>query len=176
MPDFFEGGTADISWYPPTNEEQVQLLQQFLHTKTALPPAFSKIFDIVQGGNMYAIGGTYESWSILGLCWGGKIATLCAGSNDGLFKAAVQCHPAMLDVNDAERVNVPFVCLVSKDEPADDVRAFMAKLRVPNHVQIFCTEVHGWMAARADLEHPEVSREYERGYRTVLEFFGRHAK
>ncbi|OJJ54434.1 hypothetical protein ASPSYDRAFT_61054 [Aspergillus sydowii CBS 593.65] len=175
MPDFFEGGAADISWYSPTNEEQEQLLQQFLHTKTTPLPAISKISAMVQGGNMYAIGGRYESWSILGLCWGGKIAALCASSRDKLFKAAVQCHPAMLDVNDAERVNVPFACLASKDEPSGDIMAFKAKLCVPNHVEIFTTQVHGWMAARADLEIPEVAREYERGYRIVLEFLGRHA-
>jgi len=81
----------------------------------------------------------------------------------------------MVDPNDAKTINVPFACLASKDEPADDVKAFKANLTVPNHVETFSTQIHGWMAARSDLEDPEVVKEYERGYKTVLDFFHSHA-
>jgi dienelactone hydrolase len=81
----------------------------------------------------------------------------------------------MVDPNDAKSINVPFMMLASGDEPANDVKAFKANLQVPNHVETFPTQIHGWMAARANLEDAEVKKEYERGYKTVLDFFHQHA-
>jgi dienelactone hydrolase len=175
IPDFFEGSPADISWYPPTTDEHKQKLGNFFQTQAAPPKTLSKIPDIVKEANQAAPGGAFQSWSILGFCWGGKIAALSAGADNKIFKAAAQCHPAMVDPNDAKTINVPFACLASKDEPADDVKAFKANLTVPNHVETFSTQIHGWMAARSDLEDPEVVKEYERGYKTVLDFFHSHA-
>jgi len=64
--------------------------------------------------------------------------------------------------------------LASKDEPAEDVKKFEANLKGEKHVEIFGDQIHGWMAARADLEDKRVVSEYERGYKTLLEFFGKH--
>lgn len=77
----------------------------------------------------------------------------------------------MVDPNDAEGVTVPTMLLASKDEPVDDVKKFEERLRVPKHVETFGDQIHGWMAARADLEDARVKEEYERGYKTVLKFF-----
>jgi dienelactone hydrolase len=175
MPDFFEGNPADISWYPPTTDEHKQKLGNFFSTQAAPPKTLSKIPNIVAEANKLAPGGAFSSWSILGFCWGGKIAALSVGADNKLFKAAAQAHPAMVDPNDAKSVNVPFAMLASKDEPANEVSAFKANLQVPNHVETFSTQIHGWMAARSDLEDPEVRKEYERGYKTVLEFFHQHS-
>ncbi|OGE47839.1 hypothetical protein PENARI_c036G09081 [Penicillium arizonense] len=175
MPDFFEGSPADISWYPPTTDEHKEKLGNFFSTKAAPPKTLSKIPGVVAEGNKLAPGGNFQSWSILGFCWGGKIAALASGTDNKLFKAAVQCHPAMVDANDAKAVNIPMAMLASGDEPAQDVKDFEANLKVPKHVETFSTQIHGWMAARADLENPEVRKEYERGYKTVLEFFHQHS-
>lgn len=175
MPDFFEGSPADISWYPPTTDEHKQKLGNFFQSKAAPPNTLSKIPNVVAEANKLASGGSFQSWSILGFCWGGKIATLSVGAENKLFKAAAQCHPAMVDPNDAKNVNVPLATLASKDESAQDVEAFKTNLQVPNHVETFSTQIHGWMAARSDLEDAEVRKEYERGYKTVLEFFHQHA-
>lgn len=174
IPDFFEGSPADISWYPPTTDEHKQKLGNFFQTKAAPPNTLSKIPNVVAEANKLASSGSFQ-WSILGYCWGGKITTLTVGAENKLFKAAAQCHPAMVDPNDAKKVNVPMALLASKDEPTQDVEAFRANLQVPNHVETFPTQIHGWMAARSDLEDPEVRKEYERGYQTVLEFFHQHA-
>ncbi|KAJ5110244.1 hypothetical protein N7532_002889 [Penicillium argentinense] len=174
MPDFFEGNPADISWYPPTTDEHKKKLGNFFSTQAAPPKTLSKIPKVIEEGNKYAAAGSFQSWSILGFCWGGKIAAISAGNDNKLFKAAAQCHPAMVDPNDAKSINVPFVCLASKDEPAADVDAFKANLQVPSHVETFPTQIHGWMAARSNLEDPEVVKEYERGYKTVLDFFHQH--
>jgi dienelactone hydrolase len=80
----------------------------------------------------------------------------------------------MIDPKDAEGIQTPIVVLASKEEPADKVKEFEDALSVPNHVEIFDDQIHGWMAARADLEDARVKEEYTRGYKTVLSFFGKH--
>lgn len=87
------------------------------------------------------------------------------------FSAAASCHPAMVDPADADGIAVPMVLLASKEEPADKVKAFEAALQGPKHVETFADQIHGWMAARADLADEGVRREYERAYKTVLGFF-----
>lgn len=82
----------------------------------------------------------------------------------------------MVEPKDAEGIKIPLILLASKEEPADKVKEFEAKLSVPKHVETFGDQVHGWMAARADLKDPRVKEEYTRGYKTVLEFFGKHWK
>jgi dienelactone hydrolase len=110
----------------------------------------------------------------LGYCWGGKISSLAAGKDEKLFKAAAQAHPAMVDPNDAKQVKVPMALLASKDESVDAVNAYKENLTVPKLFETFPTQIHGWMAARANLQDPEVVKEYERGYKTVLGFFHEH--
>jgi len=175
MPDFLEGNPADISWYPPTTDEHKKKLGNFFSTQAAPPKTLSKIPNVVAEGNKLAPGGNFQSWSILGFCWGGKIASLSSGSENKLFVAAAQCHPAMVDANDAKVVNIPMAMLASGDEPVQAVKDFEANLTVPKHVETFSSQIHGWMAARSDLENPEVRKEYERGYKTVLEFFHQHS-
>ena len=81
----------------------------------------------------------------------------------------------MVDAKDAAGIKVPIAILASKDEPAADVEAFEKALTVPHHVETFADQYHGWMAARADLTDERIKSEYIRGYKTVVEFFGKHA-
>ena len=106
----------------------------------------------------------------MGYCWGGKIVSLVSGQGTK-FKAGVQVHPAMVDAGDAEKVTIPMCMLASKDEPADDIKKFESALKTTKHVETFPTQIHGWMAARADLNDPEVKKEYERGYAVAIHFF-----
>lgn len=81
----------------------------------------------------------------------------------------------MVDANDAKAVNIPMAFLASKDEPVQDVKDFEANLKVPKYFETFPTQIHGWMAARSDLENAEVRKEYERGYKAVLQFLHQHS-
>ena len=90
------------------------------------------------------------------------------------FKAGAECHPAMVDPSEALNIQIPLCMLASADEPAEDVKKFEANLKGEKHVEIFGDQIHGWMAARSDLEDTRVKGEYERGYKTLLEFFGKH--
>jgi dienelactone hydrolase len=175
IPDFFEGEPADISWYPPTTDETKQKLGKFFETKAGPPATLSKIPGVIADANKLSPSSGNFTWGILGYCWGGKVANLAVGAEGGSgFKAAVQCHPAMVDPNDATKVKVPMALLASKDEDPAAVKGYQDNLKVANHVETFSTQIHGWMAARSDLADPEVQKEYERGYRTVLSFFHEH--
>jgi dienelactone hydrolase len=170
MPDFFEGSPADISWYPPGDDkEKGEKLGEFFKTKAAPPKTLERIPKIVQELNKRGI----EQWGIVGYCWGGKIVNL-ASKEDSLFKVAAACHPAMVAAEDAPGITIPYAMLPSGDEPKDDVQSWEKGLKVPHIVEWFPDQVHGWMAARADLEDSKVKSEYERGYKTVLDFFHKH--
>jgi len=168
MPDFFEGEPADIAWYPPDTSDKEEKLGAFFKNKAGPPLHLPKIKEIIKEAGEH--NPNITTWGIMGYCWGGKIASLVAGESTK-FKAAVQAHPAMLDPTDAEKVQIPMCVLASKDESADDVKKYGEDLKVTKHIETFGTQVHGWMAARADLKDKEVLKEYERGYAVALHFF-----
>ena len=146
MPDFFEGSPADISWYPPDNDEKGQKLGEFFKTKAAPPKTLERIPKVVnelKNGPAQGI----STWGIVGYCWGGKIVKLSSGEGT-LFKAAAACHPAMVDPADAPKITIPIAVLPSKDEDKDAVSKFEQGLKVQNSVEWFPDQVHGWMAAR----------------------------
>lgn len=107
------------------------------------------------------------------MCWGGKVISLTSQSGTP-FKAVAECHPAMVDPSEAANIEVPLCMLASGDEPAEEVKKFEANLKAPHHVETFGDQIHGWMGARADLSVQRNKEEYERGYKTLLEFFGKH--
>jgi dienelactone hydrolase len=80
----------------------------------------------------------------------------------------------MVNPDDAANIKSPLCLLASKDEPAEDVKKFEANLKGEKHVETFGDQIHGWMAARSDLEDARVKSEYERGYKTLLEFFAKY--
>ena len=82
----------------------------------------------------------------------------------------------MIDPAGAEGISVPYALIASGEDPAKDVKAFEDKLKVPHVVETFGDQVHGFMAARAELSNPRVKEEYARGYQTLLSFFAKQWK
>lgn len=80
----------------------------------------------------------------------------------------------MVAGDDAPGITIPFIMLPSKDESKEDVEKWEKGLKVSSQVEWFPDQVHGWMAARADLDDAKVKKEYERGYKLVLDFFHKH--
>jgi dienelactone hydrolase len=171
IPDWFEGSPCPIEWYPPTTEEKQKNLGAFFGKN---PPSgvAGKLPDLVK--SLEAKYPSVKSWGILGFCWGGKVVSLITSGDSNPFSAAAEAHPAMVDPKEAESIKVPFIMLASGEEPEDKVKQFEDALNVPKHVEIFKDQVHGWMAARADLSNDRVKDEYTRGYKTVLDFFAKN--
>lgn len=160
MPDFFEGSPADISWYPPDNEEKGKKLGEFFNNQAAPPKTLNRIPKVLEEAK--AKHGI-QRWAIVGYCWGGKIVNLI--SQEGTpFRAAASCHPAMVDENDAPGVKIPFIMLPSKDEPKEDVEKWQKAIKTKNVVEWFPNQVHGFMAARGDLKDEAVKKDYEKAY------------
>ncbi|KAI9887900.1 MAG: hypothetical protein M1823_000288 [Watsoniomyces obsoletus] len=168
MPDFFDGKPADFSWYPPDNDEKKQKLGAFFQGPASGQKVAPRIIKVA--GLLSEKYPNIQSWGIVGFCWGGKMVSITSGEGTP-FKVAAECHPAMLDPEDAGEITIPLIMLASKDEGAETVKAFQEKLKVKNHVERFGDQIHGWMAARGNLEDPKVKTEYERGYKTLLTFF-----
>jgi len=105
------------------------------------------------------------------------VVSLVTSADTNPFKAAVECHPAMVDPNDAKGIKVPLCMLASRDEDAEAVKRFEENLSVEGkHVEVFGDQIHGWMAARSDLSDERVKSEYKRGYETVVDFFSKYVK
>ncbi|RAK79069.1 alpha/beta-hydrolase [Aspergillus fijiensis CBS 313.89] len=172
MPDWFKGKPCPVEWYPPdTPEKQSKLGEWFgQNSPVAVAEALPAYVEAVQAANP-----TITSWALIGFCWGGKVTELVTSNpSTNPFAVAAAAHPAMIDPAGAEKIAVPYILLASQEEAPETVQAFEAKLSVPHHVETFGDQVHGWMAARADLSDPHVREEYLRGYRTVLRFLGEH--
>lgn len=167
IPDFFGGKPADISWFPPDTEEKGQKLGAFFKDPAdpqkaagripALAAAIKKEFGV-------------EGLAAVGFCWGGKVVNLSVREGTP-FKAAAVAHPAFVDPEDAAQVTVPIAILPSKDEDSEAVTKYVDALKVKNLRENFSDQIHGWMAARSNLEDENVKKEYQRGYETVLGFF-----
>jgi len=172
IPDWFEGKPADISWYPPDTKEKGEKLGNFFQTTGAPPTTAGKIPSYIQ--SLQASYPNLTSFGIVGFCWGGKIVSIVTSSPDTVFKAGAECHPAMVDPSEAEKIRIPLMMLASGDESKEDVEKFEKNLQGEKHVEIFGDQIHGWMAARADLSDQKVKAEYERGYSVLLSWFQKY--
>ncbi|KAJ2980077.1 hypothetical protein NUW58_g7041 [Xylaria curta] len=171
MPDWFKGEPAPLGWFPPNTEEKQKSLGAFFQKNP--PPGVAAQAP----GYVKALSEKYpeiKEWAVLGYCWGGKVVSLVTALPENPFKAGVSVHPAMVDPKDAEHIKVPLALLASKDENPEDVKKFEANLTGPKYVETFPDQIHGWMAARSNLEDERVKSEYKRGYQNVLKFLSEH--
>ncbi|GFP59349.1 uncharacterized AIM2 family protein C30D10.14 [Trichoderma asperellum] len=170
MPDWFKGKPCPIEYYPPDTPEKQKALGEFFAT---FPPPKIAGYVPEYVDAVKAHSPSVSKLAMLGYCWGGKVVALTVKAPTNPFAAAAAAHPAMVDPADAEGLTVPFALLASKDEDVTAVKQFEEALKVPHHVETFADQIHGWMAARSDLTNDRVKEEYERGYKTLLEFFGK---
>ncbi|KAI1321852.1 dienelactone hydrolase [Xylariaceae sp. FL0255] len=171
IPDFFGGNFANIEWFPPDNPEKGEALQSWF--KIAMWPIHRpKIPGILKSAEK--VNTNIKDWGIIGYCWGGKMASMVASDEPGLFKVAIQTSPAQLDPADGAAVKIPMMLLSSKDESDADTKKYDESLTVPKYCTRFDDQVHGFMSARADLGDAKVKAAYEKGYQMSLAFFKDH--
>jgi len=167
MPDFFNYDYARDHWFPQDTEEKKAARERFSATSADIPTAVSKVHPMI--AELRAQYPDIKEWDAIGYCWGGKIVALTSGA-DTPFAAAVLTSPSRMTGADASNVTIPMAVLASKGEPAEGVEAYRQNLKVRKHVEVFESQVHGWMSARADLKDDKVRGEYERGYKVALNF------
>jgi dienelactone hydrolase len=116
MPDFFGEHPQDMANFPPKTPRQFAAIKAFMEG-----PAYPPKSAALVGPLLDAIRRDHpeiESWAICGFCWGGKVATLLSRQGT-IFKAAAQCHPSLLELEDAKKVSIPMCVLPSMDEEVE---------------------------------------------------------
>jgi hypothetical protein len=114
MPDFWGDNAQDLSLFPLKIHAQTKLIMDFFDSGLANPKKTAPLIPPLLE-NMKKQHPEIEESAIMGFCWGGKMAALFA-VNGGFFKAAVQYHPSLLDVENAKNMTIPVCVLTSMDE------------------------------------------------------------
>ncbi|KAJ4393338.1 hypothetical protein N0V93_002546 [Gnomoniopsis smithogilvyi] len=168
MPDWFNGNAVPIEWYPPDTKQKQKDLSEWFRRNAPhdVAAALPKYVSALQEANP-----TIKSWALIGYCWGGNVVELTTSARNNPFSISAAPHPAMIDPTGADKISVPYIMIASGEEPAEAVKEVQDRLKAPHQVEIFPDQVHGFMAARADLSDPKVKAEYARGYKLVLDFF-----
>ncbi|KAL7757060.1 hypothetical protein ACKLNR_014053 [Fusarium oxysporum f. sp. zingiberi] len=127
IPDWFEGRPCPIDWYPPNTSEKQENLGAFFqkHPPTKVAGQVPELLKAAKAKYPEII-----DWAIIGYCWGGKVVSLVTKADSTLFKAGAECHPAMVDPQDAEGIKTPLILLASKEEPDDAVKQFEANVHI----------------------------------------------
>lgn len=113
MPDWFGDHPQDLDNFPPKTPKQFKAILDFMQGPGNPEKTVPLIAPLM--GDIQKAHPEIESWCILGFCWGGKIASLVCQKGT-IFKAAAQCHPSLLETEDAKKVVVPMCILPSQDE------------------------------------------------------------
>ncbi|PTU25343.1 hypothetical protein P175DRAFT_0498465 [Aspergillus ochraceoroseus IBT 24754] len=174
IPDFFIGDGAKPEWFPTDTDEKKAALGAFFTQKAAFGENVKVLLESVQAYK----GGfpSVEKWGAYGLCWGGKVLALSSGPETP-FVATAQVHPGRMERADAEPIAIPHAILASKDEPAEEVKAYaeiIERKAVGGFVETYETMWHGWMGARANLQQESSLKEYTRGYTQLADFFDKY--
>ncbi|KAH8705228.1 putative dienelactone hydrolase [Talaromyces proteolyticus] len=172
VPDWFDGCVAEKAWVPPVTPEQQEKLGGFIQNKASPGLVVPRVLEFTK--DIKNVFTSVEKIGIFGFCWGGKLASLACQQDKDSFVVAVQTSPARIDPEEAKNVSVPMALLSSGDEDADLIAKFADNLHSDKLLEVFSTQIHGWMSGRGDLEDPNVKAEYERGYKIAVGFFDKH--
>ncbi|KAL9541236.1 hypothetical protein MBANPS3_009240 [Mucor bainieri] len=143
MPDFLHGDYAT----PALLADIPKLLEWVGRVGT-----IEVVTPDVERSVKYLKEGGVDAATLVGFCWGAKIAVQLT-STMPFFVGASLVHPSFVDVKDAEKAGAPILALPSKDEP--DMTEYMEVLakkpfgKQCKHVR-FDDMVHGFCAARGD--------------------------
>lgn len=172
IPDFFE---PEEAWpaepFPPVTESERKRLGEFFNTTAGQDKAnkkLKKLGETLKGDNARKI-------AVYGLCWGSKVAINVSGETS-LFDAIAMIHPALVVVDDAKQIKVPFAMYPSKNESEDDYNQIIKLLEDSPHVskndyKYYKNMSHGWAGARGNLKDEETSKDFHEVYTRLVQFF-----
>ncbi|XP_060182184.1 endo-1,3;1,4-beta-D-glucanase-like [Lycium barbarum] len=114
----------------------------------------------------------------VGFCWGGKVVTDLAKSDD--IQAAALLHPAFVKVDDIKDVKEPVAILAAENDsisPPELIKQFeeilSSKPEVDSFVKIFPSDEHGW-TLRYNVEDKEAVRSAEKAHRDMLHWLTKY--
>lgn len=113
MPDFWGDHPQDLTNFPPKTPQQRQAVMEFM-TGPANPQTVLSSMEPLHAA-FQKHSPEIRTWSIVGFCWGVKMAALMTTAGTK-YRAAAGCHPSLMDVQDAKQITVPFCVLPSQDE------------------------------------------------------------
>ncbi|TIA74922.1 hypothetical protein E3P91_00688 [Wallemia ichthyophaga] len=173
LPDFFRGKPFPLEKFPPGNEADQSELGKFFSTVAAPPARIPELINI--SGELRA---KHDKVGLVGFCWGAAIALNAATQDAKLFDAVAVLHPAMLDAGVVEKVKTPIGFFPSKDEDGSEVKKVIDILssnefKEKNVYHHFNTEkaIHGFAAARCNLQDEEAKKVYVEAYERLTTFF-----
>lgn len=176
MPDLFDGEGLSLDLLPVDTPEKRDTMQRFMSEKAGFQPNVDALLRLVADvkTNYPSVGpvGAY------GLCWGGKVIALASRAGTPLAASAT-AHPGRVEVDDARALTIPHAALFSRDDATPEIVAAYSRVldeKDGSFAETYADMHHGWMGARAKLDDPANVKEFERGYRTLAEFFAKHLK
>lgn len=172
MPDFLHGSYATADMFDGSEAGTIKMKKYFGGFPAAADSQSEQIGkalkDLKEQG--------YKSVGTVGYCWGWKATVLSSCVND--FSAIATVHPSFIDLEDAEKVNIPTCLLPSKDEDkktTDGVyEALEKKNPGKNFIKWYPTQPHGFAAARGDLSGGEATTAYQDAYAELIKFFRKY--
>lgn len=158
IPDFFKDKAWPAEKYPPKSPEFKEEFAEFLGKVanwTLLAPKVEQVFRHYQKTK------GCSAFSVIGLCWGAKLAV--ASYPFANLKSIVGVHPSFLNADDAKDPKVPTLLLPTGDDNLEDYESGLA---TDNHLitidNQFNDMFHGFLGARGHWEDPhQKSRAWE---------------
>jgi dienelactone hydrolase len=168
IPDVRDGRNWPINLYPPPADKKEEFYK-WLENDGNFERAANYIracidFLIEEKGA--------RSISLLGICWGAKVATLIDSYN-GKVKAVVGPHPSFLKIGDGENVTVPTLLMPAQEDNLTIYLAGVLRNPEPKKVLVsehYVTTFHGFLGGRGQWEKPEEKPYYDKAREELCNF------
>jgi dienelactone hydrolase len=173
VPDVRRGKNWPIDQYPPPDEETKKKFYKYLESD-ANPSLRSIEVKATIDFLMREKGA--ETVSLLGLCWGAKVAALIDSYN-GRVKCVIGAHPSFLKSEDGEKATVPILMMPCKE---DNLTVYLTGcLKNPNPSlftisQDYIGTFHGFLGARGRWHLAEESPFVEQAKQDISQFVLSH--
>ncbi|XP_027332259.1 endo-1,3;1,4-beta-D-glucanase-like [Abrus precatorius] len=168
VPDFFNGDPIDL-------EDVNRPLPVWLkdHEPEKGFEAAKPIIEALKSKGASAVGA-------VGFCWGAM--AVCDLGKSRLIEVSAILHPAFINVDHIDGVNVPIAILGAELDtvtPPELVNQFEqvlnAKPEVDSYVKVFPNVPHGW-TTRYNPEDPEAVKSAEEAHQILLDWFDKYLK
>lgn len=169
IPDVRRGKNWPIDQYPPPNDEIKAKFYKYLENDASPSLRGVEVKETIDF--LFREHGA-KTVSLLGLCWGAKVASLIDSYN-GRVKCVIGAHPAFLKPEDGEKTTIPTLMLPCKE---DNLTVYLkGALRNKNPGLFTISEdylgtFHGFLGARGRWHLPDEAPFVERAKQDISGF------